>query len=116
MEQVNTKDFFTGRADDLPKDKVYKLAKCQDFARGLGRHLIKLSTLTVPVPRFVKQNAENGVSSETRFRQDVIMEIPVKEKTSPLSPLTGRSLNSSKISKEDKNDKKKDKRSLHHHS
>lgn len=53
---------------------------------------------------------------ETRFRQDMGREIPVKEEITPPSPLTGRSPESWKTSKDDKKDEKKDKPSFRHHS
>lgn len=77
MEQTAVNAFFTGRAVYLLDYNMYKLAESQDFTRGVVRHLIKYSTFTVPVTRFVKQQAEQAVASEAKFRQNRSPGIPV---------------------------------------
>lgn len=67
MEQATVKAFFTGEADKLLDDNMYKLAESQYFAKGLARHLKKLSAFTVPIALFVKQQAEKVVASEANF-------------------------------------------------
>lgn len=64
-------------ADEFSNDKMYKLAEFRDYIHGLVRYPRKPSTLLAPVSRFVKQEAETPVGSETKFRQDMSREIPV---------------------------------------
>lgn len=88
--------------NELLNDKMYKLGESQDFTLGLFRHLIKSSTLAVPVTHFVKQQSERDIVSKAKFGQDNIWETIVKEKfTSPL-PLTSHSPETSKTSKTSK--------------
>lgn len=38
MEQAAVKAFFTGKADELLDDKIYKLDESQEFDQGLFCH------------------------------------------------------------------------------
>lgn len=67
MERVTLEAFFIEGADKLPDDKLYKPAETQHLTQALFRSLMKSSTSTVPVNRFVKQQAKKDVSSEERF-------------------------------------------------
>lgn len=69
IEQAAFKVFFTGSANELFDQKMYKLAKYQNIKQDLVRHLIKTSTFTVLTTPFVKQKAVRTVPSEKKFRQ-----------------------------------------------
>lgn len=71
IEQAYLKTFLFGDADDLLDEKMYRLAESKSFIQGLVHHLIQLSTSTVPVARFLGQQAKKAVASEARFRQDM---------------------------------------------
>lgn len=58
MGQTAVKTVFTGGAEELLDDQMYKLSESQDFTCSLVLHLKKSSTFTVSVVRFVKQQAE----------------------------------------------------------
>lgn len=72
--------FFTGGHGELLYDKMQKLAYSKDFTQGLVHHIIKSSTLTVPVTRLVKQQAGKYVPSEAKFRQDMNQKYPSRRK------------------------------------
>lgn len=115
MEQVAVNAFLTGGADELLDDKMYKPAESQDFTQGFVHHLLKSSTFTMTVSRFVKQQTEKSFASIAKSRQYVSQELPVKEKLTSPSPLTDCSPEYSKKSNDDKQEKKEERPSLHNH-
>lgn len=78
MEQAAKKTFFTGGADDLLDDKMYKLFESQDFTLVIIRHLIKSSRGTVQGACLVKQQSEEAFVRKAKFRQDMSRENPSK--------------------------------------
>lgn len=60
MQQAAVKAFFSGGADELLHQKMYKIAKSYGIKRVLVRHRTILSTFTLPVPHFVKQKAKKS--------------------------------------------------------
>lgn len=83
MGEAVMKAVFTEKAYELLNDNMYQLNESQDFTEGLIRHLKRASTFTVPVKRFVKQQTEKVVASETKVRPDVKREEPLKRKNYP---------------------------------
>lgn len=95
---------------------MYENTEFQDFTQSLVRNLMRSSTLTVQITRFVKQQAEEAVAGKAKLRRDVSQKIPVREERTALLPLTDRSPVSSKSSKDDQHENNKDKSFPHHHS
>lgn len=106
-EQAAVKTFFAGGAEGLPDDKMYKPSESQYFTKGLVRHLIKSSIISMPLTSFLRQFVKEAVASEGIFRQDVSWETPIKKKTTALSSLTGFSTKLSKTSKDDQGNRRK---------
>lgn len=82
-EQIAVKTFFPTEADSLLDDKTYRITESQAFTHAFVRHLIKLSTVSVPLVRFVMQQTEKAVGGEAKFRHEVSQEIPFKKDITP---------------------------------
>lgn len=89
MKQSAVKAFLTGGAGWFLDDKIYKLPDFKDLAQNFDRYLIKSSTFTVAVTRFVEQRSEKAVASKPRFTQNLSPDIPLKKEITTPLPLTG---------------------------
>lgn len=105
---------FIEEGNERLGDRIYKPAGSQDFTQGPIRILIKLTTTTAPVSRFVKQPAGRDVASEAKFIQDITRQIEIKEERTPPPPLVGHNPKSLKNSNGVNKDKNKNKPSPYH--
>lgn len=113
MKLAGTKALFTGGADELLNDMIYKFFDSKHFPQRLVHHLIKSSSFTVPVVCFIKKQSEKGASG-AKFTHDLSRKIAAKKEVTPSWPLTGRSPKSPKRSKNEKKEKKVKPSSDHH--
>lgn len=55
IKQATVKAFIITDVDELLDEKIHQLAEFQDFSKGLVRHRITLSILTLPVKMFLSK-------------------------------------------------------------
>lgn len=96
------KAFFTREASPLLNSESDRFGKSQIFVHGRVRELVKSSTYTVLVARFLLHQGKRDVTCDAIFRQHMSREVVQKETFMSLSPLTGRSPESSKTSNNNK--------------
>lgn len=80
IAQTAVKASFTKGEDELLDGKMNKLDESQNSTKALMRQLMKMSSFTVAVARFIEQQATKSVASEATLRNDMTSEHPSRNK------------------------------------
>lgn len=116
MKNAAAKIYFSGGADELLDEHLYKRGESQVSKRDLVIHRIGMSIFTISVARSVKEQSEKAVASKALIRQENIRNVTVEKEVTAPSSLTGHLPKFAKTSKVDKQKKAKKKSPSHNHS